>query len=560
MGTYLNPDNDGFLELFHSTVFVDKSFIIGKINPLIKTQGKYLCVSRPRRFGKTSIINLLVAFYSKGCDSREIFSNLKIAQTPNWDEKLNKYNVIQLDIQDVSGKAIYDGINIDDYINEIVLEEFKEQFPNINFRGIKQVKKAIQKVNDETNEQFIIILDEYDVLIRENVTKEILDSYLDFLNDLFKSLSTQKAIALGYLTGILPLINGDKTQSQLNNINEYSLVLPGTLAGYIGFTEDEVKEVCMKHDMDFKEMKSWYNGYNIGGITVYNPNSICEAVEHRDCDNYWTVTGTYEVISDHILLKDNRKNDKDEDIFFKQEKEKMEENIFKLMKGEHVCFESICGISLLKSNKNNAAYTYLIHLGYLTFCRVPKKEITNYKYCEKCYVPNREIAEEWHKTIVSSKSEDLKFIKKLYETSLRLFEKTLDKKSDDVKKILVDYYKTRTNITTFENEKDIQTILIEAYKLSNFKRRNYEIIQEYTPNIQKSDFIFKPKNNDFPTIIFELNHNKSINETMKQIENKGYVQGLKDKYKKILYVLINYNSEIDNVDDRFECIIEYYTK
>ena len=334
MGRYLNPDNSRYLNFIDSRfqingVFVDKSLVIEKINCIFNGEDKYLCVSRPRRFGKTLIMSLLVAFYSKGCDSREIFSNLKIAQTSDWDKNLNKYNVIKLDIQDILSE-------IDDYadlvktINEYLLSEMKSEYPNINFDGITKVKIAIRKIYDETKEKFIIIIDEYDVLIREGVKKDILKPFLEFLNGLFKGDSTQDSIALGYITGILPVINGDKVQSKLNMFQEYSIVEPGTLAGYVGFTEDEVNDVCIKHNMDFEEMKSWYNGYNVDGIAVYNPNSICEAVRTRNYTSHWGITGTFEVVADYIAqnkkLQDKaKKKNKTSESKAKQERNIIDE-------------------------------------------------------------------------------------------------------------------------------------------------------------------------------------------------------------------------------------------
>ena len=94
MGIYLNPGNENFREMANADIFVDKTMIIREINRLINSTGKYICMSRPRRFGKTYAGNMLSAYYSRGCDSSELFEGFKISSDPSFEENLNKYNVI----------------------------------------------------------------------------------------------------------------------------------------------------------------------------------------------------------------------------------------------------------------------------------------------------------------------------------------------------------------------------------------------------------------------------------------------------------------------------------
>jgi hypothetical protein len=98
MGIYLNPDNSGFKKTLSAGLYVDKTMLISELNKLIGTSNQYVCVSRPRRFGKTLATKMLCAYYSKGCDSRELFKDLKISKADNYDQYLNKLNFIKIDV------------------------------------------------------------------------------------------------------------------------------------------------------------------------------------------------------------------------------------------------------------------------------------------------------------------------------------------------------------------------------------------------------------------------------------------------------------------------------
>ena len=99
MGVYLNPGNYGFAESLRSKIYVDKTGLIAYTNEVSNSKQKFICVSRPRRFGKTMAAEMLIAYYSCGCDSREMFQGLEIANHPSFDEHLNQYNVLFLNMQ-----------------------------------------------------------------------------------------------------------------------------------------------------------------------------------------------------------------------------------------------------------------------------------------------------------------------------------------------------------------------------------------------------------------------------------------------------------------------------
>ena len=223
MGIYLNPSNDLFKEYLNSKIYIDKSMLIGELNALLKTSGKYVCVSRPRRFGKTMASAMIAAYYSKGCDSRELFSSLKISRDGSFEQHLNKYNVIQFDLNSFL-KSARNKEGLIDFITETILAEMKKEFPDVAI-DIKNdtIPNAMLNVWAETGESFVILMDEYDVLVREKVPKSLFESYLDFLSSLFKNSTLKPAIALAYLTGILPIVR-DKIQSKMNEFDEYSML------------------------------------------------------------------------------------------------------------------------------------------------------------------------------------------------------------------------------------------------------------------------------------------------------------------------------------------------
>lgn len=284
MGIYLNPGNEVFARITRQPTYVDKSGIISVLNGIMEHGNEYMCVSRPRRFGKTVVGNLISSFYSRGCDSHKLFDGSKISKEPDYEKYLNKLNVIKLDINSEL-QNVSDRENLIKIINKKVSSEIKEAYPQVLIDENDSIAENITKVWDKTRDTFVIIFDEYDVLVRESIEGHISDAlfqkYLGFLNGLFKSDTVRPAIALAYLTGILPIVR-EKIQSKLNNFDEYTMIRPGKLAEFIGFTEEEVKSLCEKYDLDFSECKRWYDGYKLKNFDMYNPRSVVMAIEEKE--------------------------------------------------------------------------------------------------------------------------------------------------------------------------------------------------------------------------------------------------------------------------------------
>ena len=512
MGIYLNPDNELFRRDIKAPIYVDKSLLMEKLNNVFDSRDNLVCISRPRRFGKTMATNLISAYYSKGCDSREMFSKLKIAQTPDWDVNLNKCNVIKLDIQGMFNFAA-DENSVVDFINKSINEELIEAFPDVKLNLNEPFGLSISRIYQKTKEKFIIIMDEYDVMIRNNVKQDVLELYLKFLNGLFKNNSVREAIHFAYLTGILPIIR-DKVQSKLNEFTEYSMTVPDELSGFIGFTEDEVKDLCEKYNISFEECKAWYNGYRLGNETaIYNPCSVVKSIKNKKFADYWTLTGSYESIKKYIMLDFEGLR---EDIVTMIGGGKLEVNVAKFMN------------TMDDFHSKDNIFTYLIHLGYLTYDEDEKT----------CWIPNNEIRSEWINAIEDA--EDFSPVIDVIKNSKKLLQDTLEMNEDEVAKALNKAHTIASNPKNYNNEGALQAAICLAYF---YAKTTYTIIQEATTGKGYADVLFIPRIPDRPAIVVELKVNKSAGRALKQIENKEYGQDLQHYKDNMLFVGINYDKD-----------------
>ncbi len=368
MGRFVNPDSSAFQVALNSRIYVDKSGLIEYTNSVLDTTNAYICNSRPRRFGKSYAANMLTAYYSKGADSEEMFSNLKISKTIEFKKHLNKYDVIHLDIQwflancDNAGKVV-------PFITKSVLEELCEIYPEALPEEVTALPDALSRVKERTGQKFVVIIDEWDAIIRDvNITEDVQDEYLNFLRGMFKGVEPTKYIQLAYLTGILP-IKKEKAQSAVNNLDEFTMLQADELAPYIGFTEDEVKDLCEKYNRDFDKVKKWYDGYLLNGYHVYNPKAVVSVMTKGRFRSYWSETGSYEVVIPLISMNyDGLKN-----------------AIIEMLSGSDVKVDTATFKNdPAKIQNRDDVITYLIHLGYLAYNEDD----------ETAFVPNEEIRQE----------------------------------------------------------------------------------------------------------------------------------------------------------------------
>ena len=527
MGIYLNPNNTNFTETLRSGLYVDKTMMISAINKFIGTQNKYVCISRPRRFGKTIAGNMLAAYYSKGADSRELFAPYKIAKEADFESNLNKFNVIQIDVNSEyrnvmeKDKFLY-------ALTDSIREEMKKAFPTVAFTNYDSIAQCILKAYAETGEQFIIIMDEYDVLVREEVSKSLFTQYLDFLNGLFKSNTLRPAIALAYLTGILPIVR-DRVQSKLNNFREYTILNAGPLAEYIGFTDEEVQELCKKHDIDYYECKRWYDGYAQNGLEIYNPESVICSIENRDFANYWCKTSTYAVIND--LIQQNFDGTKD--------------YVIRMLAGESVDVNVTRFMNTMTDfSSRNDVFTYLIHVGYLAF--VQEGNIISPDH-GMCRIPNREVRFEWFNAMESNA--DYKVTNEIIQSSRKLLEETFKGNEEAVAKALDVSHIHVTSNRSYNNEDALQSAIYLAYI---YALNKYTVVKEMTTGKGFADVVFIPFYENDPAMIIELKKNGSTESAIKQIREKQYFASMEHYKGKLLFVGINY----DEKDKTHTCKIE----
>ena len=295
MGLYLNSNRSlkNYEELYRSDYFVDKSLIIERLNKLIGKRSKYLCITRPRRFGKTSVADMIGAYYSKAVDSKDIFDNLKISAVNGYDENLNKYNVISISFNKMpdSGKTYDEYIKM---IKQSLISDIVKYYPNINPNEFFTVGDMLESTGD----QFIFVLDEWDYIFSKELFQENQDDFLEFLTFLLKD---KPYVLLCYMTGVLP-IKRYSSGSALNMFDEFTFLKDRRFGEFFGFTTDEVLTLCDENQyMDFEKLEVWYNGYTTAnGVKIYNPRSVVKALENNYCESYWTNTGAMDEVSQYL--------------------------------------------------------------------------------------------------------------------------------------------------------------------------------------------------------------------------------------------------------------------
>lgn len=505
MGIYLNPMNELFLKASNSDIYVDHSLMIEYTNHVLSKSNDKLCVSRPRRFGKSTDANMLVAYYSKGCDSSDIFARLKISESPSYKEHLNQHHVIYLNMQDFLSQT-HDIKKLIELLSKRVTNELKRNY-QIEFFDLSNFTLSLEDIYSQTQDKFIFIIDEWDCIFREkNQNKEAQDIYLDFLRNLLKD---KPYVELAYMTGILP-IKKYGTHSALNMFDEISMIDSTPLSKYMGFTEKEVKELCDQYQVNYQEMKKWYDGYHLTkDITVLSPRSVVSSIERKNFGNYWTSTETYEALKIYI------------DMNF----DGLKDDVIKMLAGESVAVETTSFQNDMMTFKTkDDVLTLLIHLGYLGYNMADKT----------CYIPNMEVTDSFVNSIkTSSWSQTTKALL----NSRKLLEATWNKNEEEVAKYIEEAH-LETSILQYNDENALSYTVSLAYYCT---RDEYKIIRECPSGKGYADMIFIPQR-DKPAMIVELKRDEDVEKAINQIKERRYETIIKEQ-KKILYVAIVYNSK-----------------
>lgn len=523
MGSYLNPGSERFQTSLRSEIYVDKTMLIAQVNRRVRTEQKYICLSRPRRFGKSMAADMLSAYYGHGKNTAPLFDGLKIAQEASYKEHLNQYNVIKINMQEFLSATS----NIDDMLASLqkrVLADLRRAYPDI-VDG-EQLIWSMMDIYTATNRSFVILIDEWDCLFREYVhDTDAQKKYLDFLRAWLKD---QDYIALAYMTGILP-IKKYGTHSALNMFTEYSMTDPGDLAEFFGFTENEVKGLCDEYGMNFEEARAWYDGYDLITYSkkhdihysMYSPKSVVESMLRHKFGTYWNQTETYEALKVYIQMNIDG----------------LKDAVVKMLAGESIEISTgTFSNDMTTFNGKDDVLTLLAHLGYLTYDSENRS----------VSIPNKEVAQEYINAIstmdwgevIRSVNASKKLLQALWDMDAEAVAKGIDQAHDEIA------------ILQYNDENSLScTINLAFYYAKEF----YTIIRELPAGKGFADIcmIPRPLHIDKPAVVIELKKDKDAQGAIEQIRRKEYVKALEAYKGNLLLAGINYDK-----DKKHTCVIE----
>ena len=556
MGKYLNPGCNNYEEALNSDIYVDKTEMIAYVNSVVKTKQKYMCVSRPRRFGKTMAADMLCAYYGKG-ESRQLFVDRKLAGNRNWDKYINHFDVVRVIMSDfikkdsdISGSLLK--------MQKLVVRDLKKQYQDVDYYDVEDIKQSMSDVYEETGKQFVIIIDEWDVVFR--VCKEDKDGqklYLDFLRDWLKD---QEYVALAYMTGILPIKKYGQ-HSALNMFDEYSIIAPMQLAKYTGFTEEEVKLLCEEYGRNFNNIKEWYDGYEANDIippdpnyevqketgkekesnrySIYSPLSVVKAIRNGLIQNYWNKTENYEALAEYIRMNYDG----------------LKDSVALMMDGGSVKVDiGTYQNDMNTFNSKDDVLALLINLGYLKYdCATQDVAIPNKEILDE--FKNSTKSEEWTDTFIS------------FRKSQELVDATWNRNEDKVAELLEWFHDSVEN-KTYNSEAALSYAVQLAYYAG---QKYYTTIQELDSGkgrwmscghpfsadrsgAETADLVYlpSPRYPDKPALLIELKYDKTIETAADQIRRKNYPQKLEHYKGNILLISVNYEKELDSTDAMYK--------
>lgn len=528
MGMFVNPGNAAFQAALNARIYVDKSGLLEYTNSVLASTDAFLCCSRPRRFGKSVTANMLTAYYSKGCNSQAMFSALSIAKTPDYERHLNRYDVIHWDVQwciEPAGGPE----QVVSYVTDRTIQELRIYYPDAVPATVRSLPEALAEIYNRTGSKFIIIIDEWDVLIRDEATNQkVQEEFINFLRGIFKGTEPAKYIQLAYLTGILP-IKREKTQSALNNFEEFTMLSSGNLAPYTGFTEAEVRGLSEKYHQSFDKVKQWYDGYLLNGYSIYNPRAVASVMVRGEFRSYWSETASYDAIVPLINRDYNG----------------LKTALIEMLAGGTVRVNTATFKNdTINIRSRDDVLTYMIHLGYLGFDQERGR----------AFVPNEEIRQELRNAVESrSWDEFITFQQEseaLLQANLSMDEETV---AEQIEKVHNEY----ASVIRYHDENSLSSVLSIAYLSA--MRFYFKPIREFPTGRGFADFVFLPKPeyvNEYPALVVELKWNQNAQTAMQQIIAKKYPSSIEAYTGNILLVALNY----DKASKEHQCLIQIVEK
>ncbi|MDE7478517.1 MAG: ATP-binding protein [Lachnospiraceae bacterium] len=503
-----------FNMLFNDYYFVDKSDIIETISARINTKNRYVCITKPRRFGKTSVLNMLGAYYCKTYDSKTLFNSLKISRTACYMTHLNKYNVINLCLNEIPlDRSLYEH-----YIaqfNRSIINDIKEAYPTLSDKNFDKASDALTATDDE----FIFIIDEWDYIFSHELYPEHYGDFMEFLRNLLKD---KPYVALVYMTGVLP-IKKYSTGSSLNMFKEYTMLKDPFFDKYFGFTDSEVEMLCRKQTaLTMDEIRDWYNGYQTkDGARLYNPRSVICALEDETCQSYWTRTGKM----DEVLF------------FLKYNISEVRDDVVKMINDIPVIIDIKQEYSAGQEHPANRKeiYSAMAIYGLLSY------------YDGELRIPNKELMIEVENAL---EDDDFGYVAELVRNSDEVLRATWSKKGDIVASYLHNIHNSELPVLKYNDENSLSCVVTLAYLSA---RNKYKIEREEKSGKGFADFLFYPRKKNLPGIIIELKTNDTPTAAITQIKEKEYSEKLKkENIDHILLVGISYNT----TNKEHQCMIE----
>ena len=525
MARYIDKGNMGFREARNSE-YVDKSGLISVVNSTLGTKYKFSCVSRARRFGKSMAAEMLMAYYDRSCDSRELFEDLEIAHNPSFEQHLNKYPVIYLDMTEFITDYRNDAAIVT-HIQEKIKADIETAYPQLPPEHDETFMSYLQRLSLDAGDRFIMIIDEWDAICREFDPKSpVMDNYIDWLRRMFKSASATEVFAGVYMTGILPIKKYD-TQSALNNFTEYSMIDPGNMARYFGFAHDEVEALARKWGMDVSELEKWYDGYQIGEeLSMFNPNSVMQAILRHRCHSYWGRTAAYDTVATYI----------------KMDFEGLRDDITQMLAGQRTRVNTGTFLNDMHDvSSRDDVLTLLIHLGYLSF------EWNS----SCCYIPNLEVSKELENAI---RLNNWRPVVDAIQQSEQLLEALLRGDADSVARGVETVHRQEVSLFKYNDENSMACVISLAFYAA---RNDFHVHREYQTGDGYADLVLIPRKNVAkPAVVIELKYDQTVTTAITQIKQKHYPEKIQDYTGNMLLVAITYHRD----SKQHECHIEHYTK
>lgn len=500
MGTYLNSITPYILYKSESLspYFVDKTLMLRELFPYVSAGNRHICITRPRRFGKTIMANMISSFFQKASDSSDVFDSLAISQVDDYRRYKNQYNVIRIDFSKMPR-------NCDSYtqyierIEALLIEDVKEAFPQVKINEADAVGDILESVFVQCGEKFIFVLDEWDFIFHRDFINEIdKEKYVAFLSNLLKD---RPYVVLSYMTGILPIAKYS-SGSELNMFAEFTMVNSPMFGEYFGFTDDEVDDLYRRYivecDRQHKEksvtrkgLRDWYNGYYTkSGERVYNPRSVVFALQFNNLANYWTSSGPYDEI--YYYIRNNISDVRDD--------------LALMISGESVTakIQEYAATSMNLSTRDEI-YSAMVVYGFLSYL--------NGKVC----IPNRELMEKFDELLV--KNESLGYVYRLAKESEKMLKATLAGDTLTMERILEFAHNTEVPLLSYNHETELSAIVNLVYLAA---RDSYRVEREDKAGTGYVDFIFYPYDTTADCIILELKVDHTPDEAIAQIIDKKY--------------------------------------